>query len=311
MFSFRLKDFSHLPGHTWRFARLVHARFGEDRLNRVAQALSYTTVLSIVPLTTLVFGLFSVFPVFENWMMAVQNFLYSHFVPASGDVVQKYLNQFASKSAQLTAVGLAFLIVTALMLMATIEQTFNDIWRVVHQRRAIYRFLTYWAILSLGPILLGLSLSLTSALVNPGSLRAAGVFGTVWAGFLWLLPLLTELAAFLLVYTVVPNVPIKWRHALIGSVFTVALFEIAKSGFATMVLKYSSYTFVYGAIAALPVFLIWVYVSWLIILLGAVIVALAPQWGGVTPAQIRRAEVAAEVAQIGGDKAVRDKSAAP
>lgn len=289
--------------------RLLHARFGEDRLNRVAQALSYTTVLSIVPLTTLVFGLFSVFPVFEKWMTAVQTFLYSHFVPASGDVVQKYLNEFASKSAQLTAVGLAFLILTALMLMATIEQTFNDIWRVPHKRRAVYRFLTYWAILTLGPLLLGLSLSLTSALVAPVSLHEAGVFAAVWAGLVRLLPLLAETAAFVLLYTVVPNVAIKWRHALIGSVFTVALFEIAKSGFASMVLKYSSYTFVYGAVAALPVFLIWVYLSWAIILLGAVIVALAPQWGGVTPTQVRRAEVAAEVAQIGGDKAIGDKSA--
>ena len=309
MYRPRWRDFRPLPGHTWRFMRLVYARFGEDRLNRVAQALSYTTVLSIVPLTTLVFGLFSVFPVFEKWMMAVQTFLYSHFVPASGDVVQKYLNEFASKSAQLTAAGLAFLIVTALMLMATIEQTFNDIWRVPHQRKAMYRFLTYWAILTLGPMLLGLSLSLTSTLVVPASMRDAGFLTAVWAGFLHLLPFLIELAAFMLLYTVVPNVAIKLRHAFMGSLFTALLFEIAKSGFATMVLKYSSYTFVYGAIAALPVFLIWVYLSWAIILLGAVIVALAPQWGGVTPAQVRRAEVAAEVAQIGGDKAVRDKSA--
>lgn len=309
MYRPRWQDLRPLPGDTWRFMRLVYARFGEDRLNRVAQALSYTTVLSIVPLTTLVFGLFSVFPVFEKWMMAVQTFLYSHFVPASGDVVQKYLNEFASKSAQLTAVGLAFLIVTALMLMATIEQTFNDIWRVPRQRKAMYRFLTYWAILTLGPMLLGLSLSLTSAVVVPASVRDMDVVGVVSAAFLRLLPFLIELAAFVLLYMVVPNVGIKFRHAVMGSLFTAVLFEIAKSGFATMVLKYSSYTFVYGAIAALPVFLIWVYLSWVIILLGAVVVALAPQWGGVTPAQIRRAEVAAEVAQIGGDKVVRDKSA--
>lgn len=302
------QDLAPLPGHTWRFMRLVYARFGEDRLNRVAQALSYTTVLSIVPLTTLVFGLFSVFPVFQKWMMAVQTFVYSHFVPASGDVVQKYLNEFASKSAQLTAAGLAFLIVTALMLMATIEQTFNDIWRVLRKRKAMYRFLTYWAILTLGPLLLGLSLSLTSALVAPASVRNASFFMATWAGFLRLLPLLIEVAAFVLLYTVVPNVAIKWRHAVTGSLFTVVLFEIAKSGFATMVLEYSSYTFVYGALAALPVFLIWVYVSWAIVLLGAVVVALAPQWGGVTPAQIRRAEAAAEEAQAGGDKAVRGKS---
>lgn len=277
----------------WRFLRLIWARFGEDRLNRVAQALSYTTLLSLVPLTTLVFGLFSVFPVFENWMMTVQTFLYSHFVPASGDVVQKYLNQFASKSAQLTAFGLLFLIVTALMLMETIEQTFNDIWRAPQKRKALYRFLTYWAILTLGPLLVGFSLSVTSYVLSLGALRSGGVFHTLWNGFIVSLPVIAEALAFMLVFTVVPNVPVKWQHALIGSIVTAILFEAAKRGFALVVLKYSSYQLVYGAIAALPVFLIWIYLSWAIVLFGALIVALLPQWGAVTLEQIGRAKKAA------------------
>lgn len=285
----RLRPFS---AQLWRFLRLVWARFGEDRLNRVAQALSYTTLLSLVPLTTLVFGLFSVFPVFENWMMAVQTFLYSHFVPASGDVVQKYLNQFASKSAQLTAFGLMFLIVTALMLMETIEQTFNDIWRAPHKRKALYRFLTYWAILTLGPLLAGFSLSVTSYVVSLGTLPSDSVLAAIGDGFVASLPFLAQALAFMLIYTAVPNVTVKWQHALIGSVLTALLFEIAKRGFALVVLKYSSYQLVYGAIAALPVFLIWIYVSWAIILFGALVVALLPQWGAVTLEQINRAKKA-------------------
>lgn len=265
--------------HFWLFFRLVVARFNEDRLNSVAQALSYTTLLSLVPLTTLAFGLFSVFPVFEKWMMAVQAFLYSHFVPASGDVVQKYLNQFASKSAQLTAVGLLFLVVTALMLMATIEQTFNEIWRVTNRRKAVYRFLAYWAILTLGPLLLGLSLSVTSAVLSLSLFRGAGVFGSVWQFFVGTVPFFATTAAFMLLYMLVPNANVYWRHALVGSLISAVLFEIAKRGFALIVVKYSSYQLVYGAIAALPVFLIWIYVSWAIILMGALWVALLPQWG--------------------------------
>lgn len=269
---------------TWRtsksnlrhFARLAFAQFQEDRLNRVAQALSYTTLLSLVPLTTLAFGVFSIFPVFQKWMLVMQNYLYSHFVPAAGDVVQRYLNQFASKSAQLTAFGLGFLIVTALMLMATIEETFNDIWRVPQKRKLVHRFLSYWAILTLGPILLGVSLSLTSALF---SFSGGNVGVGVWHAVLVSLPFVAEVCVFMLLYIVVPNATVSWRHALIGSMVTALLFEVAKRGFALVVIKYSSYRLVYGALAALPVFLIWIYVSWAVILMGALLVALMPQWG--------------------------------
>src|SRR5712692_5560733 len=155
-----------LPVQVWRFGRLVFSRFDADSCNRVAQALSYTTLLAIVPLTTVTFVVLSVFPVFQAWMTTIEDFIYGHFVPASGDAVQKYLLQFASKSAQLTAVGLVVLIITAVMVMETIEQVFNEIWRAPQNRKPAYRFLIYWSILTLGPILFGLSLSITSYLVS-------------------------------------------------------------------------------------------------------------------------------------------------
>lgn len=280
-------------GQVGRFARLVLAQFGDDRLNRVAQALSYMTLLAVVPLTTLAFGLFSVFPVFEDWMDTVQDFLYTHFVPASGDVVQKYLTQFASKSAQLTAIGLLFLIFTALFLMETVEETFNDIWRAPQKRKPLHRFLSYWAILTLGPILLGLSLSLTSYLVSLPFFKQATLFGKAGALFLEALPMLAELLAFTLLYVVVPNIYVKVRHALVASFVAMVLFEVAKYGFAFFVINYSAYQVIYGAIAALPVFLIWIYVSWAIILLGAVIAAALPKWGSVaTPREPATSETA-------------------
>jgi membrane protein len=262
----------------WRFARLLGRRYSDDRLNRVAQALSYTTVLAVVPFTTVAFAILSVFPVFEEWMATIQTFIYKHFVAASGDTVQYYLQQFSQKSAQLTAIGLLFLIVTALMLMETIEYTFNEIWRVQQKRKALYRFLTYWAILTLGPILLVVSLSLTSYVVSL-PLFEKTIGGGVRAFFLNSLPFLFETLAFALLYMVVPNTHVRWRHALAGCVLTAILFEVAKWGFAYFVVNFSAYQLIYGAIATLPVFLIWIYLSWMIILLGAEFVAIAPFWG--------------------------------
>lgn len=261
-----------------RFARLVLARFGEERCNSVAQALSYTTILALVPLTTVAFGLLAVFPVFEEWMGTVQDFIYDHFVPASGDVVQKYLQQFASKAAGLTAVGLLFLFVTALMLMATVEQTFNDIWHASHKRKLLQRFLTYWALLTLGPVLLGISLSLTSYLISLPIFAGQGALSLARGLVLGSLPFLLQFAMFAFLYTSVPNVAVKWRHAVIGGIFASILFEFAKRAFALFVVKYSSYKVIYGAVATLPVFLIWVYVSWIVILLGAIVVSSLPQW---------------------------------
>jgi len=257
----------------WRFVRQVVSRFGEDRCSRVAGALAFTTILSLVPLTAVALGMLSVYPVFQSWMAAIQDFIYSNFVPASGDVVQQYLEQFAHKTGQLTAFGLLFLAVTAVLMMATIELAFNDIWRVRQQRKLLQRFLTYWAILTLGPFLIGVSLTLTSQLfslplfVGPGILRA--ISGVFQLG----LPVVFEVLAFLMLYMLVPNTPVKWRHALLGSVCAALLFELAKRGFAYYVAQVPTYQTIYGAVAALPIFLIWIYLSWLVVLLGAVVAA--------------------------------------
>ena len=278
----RMKRFRH-------FVRLVALRFAEDRCQRVAGALSFTTLLAIVPLTAVTLAVLSLFPVFSTWMSVIQEFIYSNFVPAAGDVVQKYLTQFAGKTGRLTAVGIGFLVITALMMMATIEQVFNDIWRVRNTRKLLHRFLAYWALLTLGPILVAASLVLTiklfTALPFSGSTDAtllSRALDTV-------LPMTLEFAAAWLLYTVVPNVAVPWRHALVGATFAVLLLEVAKGLFAAA-MKYFivSYKIVYGAVAALPIFLSWIYLSWVIILLGAIVTAVL----GETIAPERR--VAAE-----------------
>jgi membrane protein len=263
--------------HFARFVHVVRARFVEDRCTRVAGALSYTTLLALVPLTAIAFAVLSVFPVFRPIMDLLQDFIYSNFVPAAGEVVQKHLQQFAQNAGRLTAWGLLFLAVTSLMLMATIERTFNDIWHVPQRRMRVNRFLTYWALLTLGPILIGASLSITSYVVSLPLFAGDSVLSGFRAFVLGTLPAFFELLAFLLLYTVVPNHPVRLVHAVAGTLVAVVLFECAKRGFGLFVVHFS-YRKVYGALAALPIFLIWIYVSWVVILLGAVVAAVAPTW---------------------------------
>lgn len=262
------------------FALLVARRFVADRCARVASALSFTTVLALVPLTAVSLAVLALFPVFASWMDALQQFIYSNFMPAAGDVVSEYVQRFAANAEKLTVWGLVFLVATALMLMGTIERTFNDIWHAEHRRKLVHRFLAYWTILTLTPILIGLSLSLTSYVISLPLFGRQSPFGFFRALALDLLPVVLEILAFLLLYTVTPNRRVRVRDALIGSVFAALLFECAKRGFALFVTKFAAYQIVYGAVAALPVFLIWIYLSWTVILLGAVVTAALPEWNG-------------------------------
>ena len=260
-----------------QFVRQVVERFEQDRCQRVAGALSFTAVLAIVPLTAVMLAVLSLAPGFSTWMTVIQDFIYSNFVPAAGEVVQKYLTQLASKAGRLTAVGLMFLMVTAIMLMATIEQAFNDIWRVTNTRKLVHRFLTYWALLTLGPILVAVSLTLTSKLFTLPFLGRAEI--TLLREVLdVVLPLVFEFGAVVLLYTVVPNVQVLWRNALAGGLFAAVLLEVAKYLFAAAMKYFTTYQIIYGAIAALPIFLVWIYISWVIVLLGAIVTATLNDW---------------------------------
>ncbi len=261
--------------------RLLHwvvQRFCEDRCTRVAGALSFTTLLALVPLTAVTFAIFSRFEIFETWMTMAQEFIYGNFVPASGEAVSRYLQKFAANAGKLTIWGLLFLLLTSLMLMATIERVFNDIWHVPHTRKRLHRYLGYGALLVLGPMLIGISLSSTSYLVSLPLFSRHAPLGDVKVFLLAAMPVIFEWLAFWALYVVVPNYRVRLRHGLIGSLFATVIFEIAKRGFAFFVTHFANYKAIYGAIAALPVFLIWIYLSWTIILAGAVMTATLPEW---------------------------------
>jgi membrane protein len=264
-----MERISMLLKRQWHFIRLISVRFVEDQGLLSAAFLTYMTLLSLVPLMTVSLAVFSAFPVSERVVDEIQNFVFANFIPASGEVLQQYLQQFSQKASQLTGAGFLFLIVVALGLMANINQAFNTIWRVKTKRSPISRFIVYWSILSLGPLLIGLSMAVTSYLVSiPLFTDAAATLG-FGRRLLGLAPLLASAAAFTLLYAVVPNRRVPIKHAIAGGLLAAILFEFTKRGFAFYLTSFPTYEAIYGALAAVPIFLIWVYLSWVVTLLGA------------------------------------------
>ncbi len=251
------------------FSRLLFSRFVEDQGLPQAASLTYATLLSLVPLMTVLLAIFSAFPISDKVAVMVQDFVFENFLPTSGEVLQKYLQQFSAKASRLSGTGFAFLIVVALLLMANIDKALNVIWRVKRKRRFVAKFIVYWSILSLGPLLIGVSMVVTSYLVSiPIFSDAAETIG-VLDRLLKLTPVLASAVAFTLLYAVVPNRRVPIRQALYGGLFAALLFELAKRGFAFYLTHFPTYEAIYGALAAFPIFLVWVYLSWIVTLLGA------------------------------------------
>lgn len=268
-----------------RFVIRVARRFVEDDGLRFAASLTYTTLLSLVPLATIALSLVAAFPVFAEFRSALQAFLVGQILPPGvAATVAGHLDEFAAKAARLTALGLAVLAITAILLMFTIERAFNEIWRVRKRRPPVVRVLVYWGVLTLGPVLVGASLSMTSYLVARSMVEAhlPGLARLL----LGLAPLAFTTVAFALLYYVVPNRRVLLRHAAIGAVIAAVMFELMKRGFAAFVAQVPSYQLVYGAFAAVPLFLVWIYLSWVVAVIGAVVTALLPDFA--TPERARR-----------------------
>ncbi len=273
----------------WRdllaFVRLLAARFKEDRCPQVAASLTFTTLLSLVPLVTIALTIFSAFPVFEEFSIQIKIFLLMNLVPdMAGKIITDYMMQFTNSAMQLTAIGIVFLGVTAMMLLQTIEQTFNVIWRVKRPRPVIKRFVAYWAVITLAPLLLGGSIALTSWLAGMSAGYVEHV-PFVGEGVLKLLPVALTWAAFTLLFRLVPNRFVPLKHALAGALLAAILFALMNWIFAFYVSHFPTYRLVYGAFASLPVFLMWIYFSWLAILTGALITASFSYWHTSSSAQ--------------------------
>jgi membrane protein len=272
-----------------RFLAYLFRRFDQDRCLQIASSLTFTTLLALVPLVTIVLTLMSAFPVFSGLGEHIRAFLLANMLPEkAGQIVSGYIEQFSGRAVRLTALGTGVLAVAAFMLMFTIEHAFNSIWRVSRPRPVAQRILVYWAALTLGPVLIGASLSITSYLVGAslGLTRQTPLAGTA---ILWLVPFVLTWAAFTLLYYGVPNRTVKPRHALAGGLAAALAFEIMKRSFALYIAQFPSYTLIYGAFAVIPIFLLWIYLSWVVIVIGALIAALAPDFAVLGDASKRSA----------------------
>jgi len=252
-------------------------RFGADNCPRIAASLSYSSLLAIVPMLALGLGLLSAFPAFKRISEDLQALLFENLMPEVGLEISDYISGFVANASQMTGIGVLALAVTALLLLSTITSAFNAIWRVSEPRSFAVRMMVYWAVLTLGPLMVGASLSLSS--YGFAMVEFAGMEGyTRSFGLTRLLPLALAAAGFTTLYLVVPARSVRMSHALLGGVVAAVLFEALKRAFGAYLQHFPSYQAIYGALAAVPIFLLWMYLSWSVVLIGAEIAAALPEW---------------------------------
>ncbi|QHE77071.1 YihY family inner membrane protein [Hydrogenophaga sp. PBL-H3] len=284
-FNERLRALETLARALWRDALnfpwantaiTLRERFREDRLGITASSLTFTTTISLVPLFTVALAIFSAFPMFDRLQVTLQRWLVQSLVPPDiAKQVFSYLNQFANKAGQMGWAGALVLLVTALALILTIDRKLNDIWRVRQPRSFTQRVLVYWAVLTLGPLLLAGSLTVTTYAITLSRDVVADVPGGVrfLLGTVQFILLTVGLAA---LYRYVPNTRVRWSHALVGALFVGTGLEMAKKLLAWYLAQVPTYSVVYGTFATVPILLVWFYVAWVIVLLGAVVAAYLP-----------------------------------
>jgi len=259
------------------FVRMAWRRFREERCVQVASSLTFAALLAIVPIITVALTMMSAFPVFRELMLHVQQFLVQNMLPQSAESIAAYTEQFADNAARLTAVGIVFLFITAMIVLQTIDRALNQIWRVPRPRTTVQRVFIYWALLTVGPVLIGASLSLTSWLVSQslGLVKDVPLAAEVLAK---VVPIGLTGLAFAFLYITLPNRRVLVRDALSGGFLAALAFEGMKHAFALYITHFPTHRLVYGAFASVPVFLLWIYLSWLVVLSGAVAAAVMPEW---------------------------------
>ena len=252
------------------FAFLLYLkdRYKRDGCQESAAALTYMTLFAVVPLMTMMYSMFAIIPAFQGFGRQVEQLIFENLVPASGIEVQAYLREFSTQARQLSAVGGFILIVTSYLMLSNIEKTFNRIWQTAGGRRGLSSFLLYWGVLSFGPLLIGIGLLMHTYLLSFQLMVDEFDKLQLSAALLQYLPWLMTWAGFTLLFVAMPNCRVVFRYALWGGLITTLLFQVAKGLFALFVVN-SSYHTIYGAFAMVPMFLLWVYLCWVIVLGGA------------------------------------------
>lgn len=261
---FTLSETSSMLRHLPRVMLRLPAHFIAEQGVLHSAALTYTTLFSLVPLMTLSYAMLALVPSFQGLSTQLEDMIFSNFLPDTGTAIQSSLAQFAEQARSLTLVGVIFLFITALLMMRSIEAALNRIWQVRSGRKFLSSLLIYWAVVTLGPLLIGVGLALSSYLY--GLARLDQLTGA--ADLLVVLPWLMTAAAFTLTYAVVPHAPVPWRAALISGIVAALAFELSKRGFSFFITQFPTYKLIYGAFAAVPIFLVWVFICWSIFIAG-------------------------------------------
>jgi len=255
------------------FARFVLRRFLDDRCLEAAGALALTSLFALVPLVTVAFGIISAFPVFAEWRADISAFVFRNFVPAAGEAVESYLTQFVDNASKATAVGIIVVLISVVSLTISVESTFNQIWRVAKARRAASRFVVHWAVITLGPV------AVVALLASSAYLFALPLFAQAETDLLLkehllrLLPFTILWLVLVAAYKLIPNRSVPLRDAAIGAGLAAAVFEIVKRLFTDYATNGANYQQVYGALAMVPIFVLWIYLSWILVLAGASLTA--------------------------------------
>lgn len=252
----------------WHFCLFFINRILKEQVHITAGYLSYVTLMSLVPLIVVMLSVMTAFPIFTDIKEIIENFVYQNFMPAAGDVVKEHITGFVTNASEMSAIAISFLFLFALLLISAIDTSLNKIWRVTTKRRIVTAFSMYWMVLTLGPVLMGSSIAATSYIVSLISIGNYDVFGLTNIA-LRALPIFASIGAFLILYMVVPNKVVPLKHALFGATLAALLFEVAKKGFAFYITQLPSYEAIYGALAGIPILFLWVYLSWLVVLFGA------------------------------------------
>ncbi|EIJ68575.1 virulence factor BrkB family protein [Pasteurella bettyae] len=253
------------------FLQVFWHRFNQNKLPQAAGSLTYSTMLAIVPLVMVVFSIFSAFPMFAEATATMKEFVFTNVAPSTGDVVGQYIDEFVNNSKQMSAIGVISLIAVALLLIKSIDNTLNDIWNVTN-RSTIFSFAIYWTILTLGPIFIGVSFA-ASSYVRSMSLFASELDLPFGLQLLSFVPFFLTWLSFTLIYALVPNKKVSFQHAAVGALVAAIFFTLGKQAFAWYIVTFPSYQLIYGAMATLPITLLWIQLSWLFVLLGAQLAA--------------------------------------
>ena len=251
-----------------QFLQALQRRCVQDRITVSAGNLAYVTLLSLVPFIMVFFTILQAFPAFAEGRAALESFIFENFVPHAGGVVQQYVTEFVANASQMGTVGILFLVLVALLLISNVDKTLNHIWQTPSERRLIFTFAIYWMVLTLGPLLIGSGLAASSYLLALAKYAEDYTPG-ITTLLLKLVPFVTSLGTFIILYMVVPNKQVRAKHAVGGALLAALLFELSKKGFALYVASFPSYQVIYGALAAIPILFVWIYMSWIIVLLGA------------------------------------------